>query len=369
MVTTHYADLKLLADRCPGVRNGAMLYDTEKMKPLYRLSIGHPGSSFAFEIAQNIGFPEEVLKAAGEKVGGEMLNFEHQLQQIELDKQEIARQRAELEVADSFLAEVTAKYQKLTDKLESKKYEILSAARKEAQQILSDANRTVEQTISDIKEAQAEKERTQQARQKMKAEAERLASSQERHDDVMKDLRKKIEAASVSVKNVEKAEQDDGGEAPIAVGGIVRIDGQDTFGQVVEIKGKKAVVESNSIRMTIALNRLTGTKKKSIPVDKTSQKNSRFQSIYDDINEKRKTFSPTLDLRGQRADEALSNLQQFLDEAQLLSEKDLRILHGKGYGILKQIIREYLQGNRDVKSFGSERLELGGDGITVVQLK
>lgn len=369
VVTTHYADLKLLADRCPGVRNGAMLYDTEKMKPLYRLSIGHPGSSFAFEIAQNIGFPEEVLKAAGEKVGGEMLNFEHQLQQIELDKQEIARQRAELEVADSFLAEVTAKYQKLTDKLESKKYEILSAARKEAQQILSDANRTVEQTISDIKEAQAEKERTQQARQKMKAEAERLASSQERHDDVMKDLRKKIEAASVSVKNVEKAEQDDGGEAPIAVGGIVRIDGQDTFGQVVEIKGKKAVVESNSIRMTIALNRLTGTKKKSIPVDKTSQKNSRFQSIYDDINEKRKTFSPTLDLRGQRADEALSNLQQFLDEAQLLSEKDLRILHGKGYGILKQIIREYLQGNRDVKSFGSERLELGGDGITVVQLK
>ena len=369
VVTTHYADLKLLADRCPGVRNGAMLYDTEKMKPLYRLSIGHPGSSFAFEIAQNIGFPEEVLKAAGEKVGGEMLNFEHQLQQIELDKQEIARQRAELEVADSFLAEVTAKYQKLTDKLESKKYEILSAARKEAQQILSDANRTVEQTISDIKEAQAEKERTQQARQKMKAEAERLASSQERHDDVMKDLRKKIEAAAVSVKNVEKAEQEDGGEAPIAVGGIVRIDGQDTFGQVVEIKGKKAVVESNSIRMTIALNRLTGTKKKSIPVDKTSQKNSRFQSIYDDINEKRKTFSPTLDLRGQRADEALSNLQQFLDEAQLLSEKDLRILHGKGYGILKQIIREYLQGNRDVKSFGSERLELGGDGITVVQLK
>ena len=371
VVTTHYADLKLLADRCPGVRNGAMLYDTEKMKPLYRLSIGHPGSSFAFEIAQNIGFPEAVLKAAGEKVGGEMLNFEHQLQQIELDKQEIARQRAELEVADSFLAEVTEKYQKLTDKLESKKYEILSTARKEAQQIIADANRTVEQTISDIKEAQAEKERTQQARQRMKAEAERIASSQERHDDIMKERVAKGAAApsSVAPKETSSSKDDDSGTAPIVVGGIVRIDGQDTFGQVVEIKGKKAVVESNSIRMTIALSRLTGTKKKSIPVDKTSVKNSRFQSIYDDINEERKTFNPTLDLRGQRADEALDNLQHFLDEAQLLSEKNLRILHGKGYGILKQIIREYLHGNRDVQSFGSERLELGGDGVTVVQLK
>lgn len=371
VVTTHYADLKLLADRCPGVRNGAMLYDTEKMKPLYRLSIGHPGSSFAFEIAQNIGFPEAVLKAAGEKVGGEMLNFEHQLQQIELDKQEIARQRAELEVADSFLAEVTEKYQKLTDKLESKKYEILSAARKEAQQIIADANRTVEQTISDIKEAQAEKERTIQARQRMKAEAERIASSQERHDDIMKERVAKGAAAPSSFAPKESAapKDDDSGTAPIVVGGIVRIDGQDTFGQVVEIKGKKAVVESNSIRMTIALSRLTGTKKKSIPVDKSSMRNNRFQSIYDDINEKRKTFNPTLDLRGQRADEALDNLQHFLDEAQLLSEKNLRILHGKGYGILKQLIREYLQGNRDVQSFGSERLELGGDGITVVQLK
>ena len=149
----------------------------------------------------------------------------------------------------------------------------------------------------------------------------------------------------------------------------MRIDGQDTFGEVVEIKGKKAVVESNSIRMTIALNRLTATQKKAIPVDKLSRQNNRFQSIYDDINEKRKTFNPTIDLRGQRADEAMENLQHFLDDAQLLSEKELRILHGKGYGILKQIIRDYLMGNRDVKSFHSERLELGGDGITVVHLK
>lgn len=368
VVTTHFADLKLLADRCPGIVNGAMLFDTEQMKPLYRLSIGHPGSSFAFEIAQNIGFPPEVLKAAAGKVGGEMLNFEHQLQQIELDKQEVQRKQTELEVADQFLAEVTEKYQKLTQQLQDKKYDILSAARKEAQQILADANRTVEQTISSIKEAQAERESTLKARQRMKAEAERIALDQERHDEEHAKAKRETSVAAPAPEPASKAD-DEGQEAPIGVGSIVRIDGQDTFAQVVEMKGKKAVVESNSIRMTIALNRLTGTRKKVLPVEKLSRQNSRFQSIYDDINEKRKTFNPTLDLRGQRADEALDNLQHFLDDAQLLSEKELRILHGKGYGILKQIIREFLQSSRDVRSFHSERLELGGDGITVVQLK
>ena len=374
VVTTHFADLKLLADKYEGIRNGAMLFDTEHMKPLYRLAIGHPGSSFAFEIAQNIGFPEEVLKAASEKVGGAMLNFEHQLQQLELDKQELDRQRAELQVADSFLAEVTTKYQNLTENLEGRRHEILSNARKEAQQIISDANRTVEQTISEIRTAQAERESTLKARERMKAEAERIASAQEQHDEFLDKVKsgkhRPDKAASDGPQGRRSTpEEKDEQEVPITVGSIVRIDGQDTFGEVMEIKGKKAVVESNSIRMTIALNRLSGTHKKAIPVDKLSRQNSRFQSIYDDINEKRKSFNPTIDLRGQRADEAMDNLQHFMDDAQLLSEKELRILHGKGYGILKQIIRDYLAGNRDVQSFHSERLELGGDGITVVHLR
>lgn len=371
VVTTHFSDLKLLADKYDGIRNGAMLFDTERMQPLYRLSIGHPGSSFAFEIAQNIGFPEEVLKSASEKVGGAMLNFEHQLQQLELDKQEIERQRTELQVADSFLAEVTVKYQRLTESLEGRRHEILSTARKEAQQILTDANRTVEQTISEIRSVQAERETTLKARERMKAEAERLASAQEKHDEFFdKVTGGKAQVARAAEKGRNDDKSQDGGavDIPIAVGSIVRIDGQDTFGEVMEIKGRKAVVESNSVRMTIALNRLSGTRKKAVPIDRMSRQNSRFQSIYDDINEKRKTFNPTIDLRGMRADEAMENLQHFMDDAQLLSEKDLRILHGKGYGILKQIIRDFLAGSRDVKSFHSERLELGGDGITVVRL-
>ena len=357
IVTTHFADLKLMADTHPGILNGAMLFDTERMRPLYRLAIGHPGSSFAFEIAQNIGFPPEVLKNAADKVGNTQLNFEHQLQQIELDKQEIARQRTELEVADNFLAEVTAKYQRLTTDLEARRHDIISSARDQARQILSDANRTVEKTISDIRSAQAEREATLRARQHLQQEKEKLDDT---HPSPIGTQASRLPSSS-PISPI--------GSPSLAVGTIVAIDGQETYAQIVEIKGRKAIVESNSIRMTIPLDRLTPTEKHALPVDKSRQSGNRFQSIYDDINEKRRTFNPTLDLRGQRVDEAIDSLQHFLDDAQLLSEKELRILHGKGFGILKQAIREHLQANPNVRTFHPEPVELGGDGVTVVLLR
>ena len=360
VVTTHFADLKLLADRLTGVVNGAMLFDTDAMRPLYRLAVGHPGSSFAFEIAESIGFPKEVLDRAGEMVGREQLNFEHQLQQLELDKQEIQRQREELRVADDFLNEVTQKYQRLNDNLLARRHEIISGARREAQQILTDANRTVERTISDIKSAQAEKEATQAARARLTEATEQNAKALTEQTEKNKSLTEKNEG------NRNRNNSDDS-VREIVIGSIVRIDGEETYGQVVEIKGKKAVVESNSIRMTIPLERLTGTAKKKIPTEKRTVSVSR--SIYDDMNEKRKSFNPTLDLRGHRAEEAISELHQFLDTALLLSEKEVRILHGKGYGILMQIIRDELRANRDVRTFRPEKLELGGEGITVVELR
>lgn len=353
VVTTHFADLKLLADRMPGVVNGAMLFDTDAMRPLYRLAVGHPGSSFAFEIAESIGFPKEVLDKAGEKVGREQLNFEHQLQQLEIDKREIARRKEELRVADDFLNEVTQKYQRLNDNLQARRHEIIGSARREAQQILTDANRTVERTISDIKSAKAEKEATQAAR----------AMLMEATEQVAKDIRKADEKHRQHKPKDNPVEQ----AIPVTVGSIVRIDGEETYGQVVEIKGKKAVVESNSIRMTIPLSRLQGTAKQKIPTQKATVSVS--HSIYDDMNDKRKSFNPTLDLRGHRAEEAIDMLHRFLDDALLLSEKEVRILHGKGYGILMQIIRQELQTSRDVRTFHPEKLELGGEGITVVELR
>ena len=357
VVTTHFADLKLLADRMPAIVNGAMLFDTEAMRPLYRLAVGHPGSSFAFEIAESIGFPKDVLERAGEMVGREQLNFEHQLQQLELDKQEVARQREELRVADDFLNEVTQKYQRLNDSLQSRRHEIISGARREAQQILEGANRTVERTISDIKSAKAEKEATRKAREALADATEKIRIQAEQSE--------KKQRTSIRANSDESVREK---ELPTIVGSIVRIDGEETYGQVVEIKGKKAVVESNSIRMTIALDRLHATAKQKIPVAKQSN-TQRFSSIFDDMNEKRARFNPTLDLRGHRAEEAIAELHQFLDTAMLLSEKEVRILHGKGYGILMQIIRDELRANREVRTFHPEKLELGGEGITVVELR
>ena len=363
VVTTHFADLKLLADKLPAVVNGAMLFDTEKMQPLYRLSIGRPGSSFAFEIASNVGFPAKVLEAAASKVGGQMLNFEHQLQQIELDKQEISRQRTELELSDNFLHEVIQKYQALNEQLETRRHAIVSEARQEAKRILADANRTVEQTISDIKSAQAEKERTRQARAMLNEAAEKIEADQ-RHSDAK--LKEALERSPATTNDDEQVELD---TTPIVKGDIVSIAGQNTFAQVVEVKSKKAVVESRSMRMTIPLDQLQKTKKKSIPAVRQPHSDNRFQSIYDDLNKKRLAFNPTLDIRGMRADEAIDSLQRFLDDATLLGEHEVRVLHGKGYGILLSVVRQQLQHNTNVAQFHSERLELGGEGITVVHLK
>ena len=362
VVTTHYADLKLLADHMPGVVNGAMLFDTEHMRPLYRLNVGHPGSSFAFEIAESIGFPKDILDRAGEKVGREQLNFEHQLQQLELDKKEIEKKKEELRVADEFLSEVTQKYQRLSDNLQARRNEIIGGARREAQQILEGANRTVERTISDIKSAHAEKEATQQARARL-AEATR-----ENEDEIIRNeklgIRNKAAANSSLLIPNSSLEQ----ALPVTVGTIVRIDGEETFGQVVEIKGKKAVVESNSIRMTIPLSRLQGTAKQKIPTAKQPDIQA-FSSIYDDMNEKRAHFNPTLDLRGHRAEEALDMLHKFIDEAMLLSEKEVRILHGKGYGILMQVIHQELHTMHEVRTYRPEKVELGGVGVTIVELR
>lgn len=359
VVTTHFADLKLLADRLPDVVNGAMMFDTEAMRPLYRLNVGHPGSSFAFEIAESIGFPKEILDRAGEMVGREQLNFEHQLQQLELDKQEVARQKEELRVADEFLNEVTTKYQRLSEQLEGRRRDLIGQARREAQQILEEANRTVERTISDIKSAKAEKEATREARAKL------AAATRENEELGMKNEALRQKNRNTSFLTPHSSPET---ETPIAVGTIVRIDGQETFGEVVEIKGKKAVVESNSMRMTIPLERLTGTAKQKIPAAKAASKQT-FASIYDDMNEKRAHFNPTLDLRGKRAEEAIDLLHRFIDEALLLSEKEVRVLHGKGYGILMQVIRQELQARREVRTHRAERIELGGEGITVVELR
>lgn len=367
VITTHYSNLKLMADKYPCIANAAMLFDTEKMKPLYKLVVKHPGSSFAFEIAKNIGLPDEILLAAEKKIGSEMLNFEQQLQQIEVDKQELEKKRTELEVADTFLSEMIEKYTNLNNSLELKKHEILSAARQSAKQIIADANKKIEHTIAEIKTAQAKKEETQAARRNLQQEVVKIEAEQKTCDEKVAKIKKTNKHNDAA--NHTNVDSDMIDDSPILIGDIVKIDDQDTYGQIVEIKGKKAIIESNSIRMSIPIGRLAKTKKKTLPATKSKDTGNSYQSIYNDLNAKRAAFSPTLDLRGKRGDEAMQLLEHFIDEAMLLSEKEVRVLHGTGYGVLKEMVRSHLRNHREVKRFHPEVLELGGEGITVVELK
>ena len=291
-----------------------------------------------------------------------MLNFEQQLQQIEVEKLELKRQQTEFQVADDFLNEVIEKYTKLNENLETQKHKILSDARSEAKQIIREANKAVEQTIADIKKANAEREETQRLRKELESKGQEIDSQQQKADTVRHQSAKKVKKTPAETP----AAIDN---SPIKVGDIVGIDGQETLCQVVELKGNKAVVESGSIRMTVNTALLHKTLKTKLPEKRQRDSQSRFQSIYDDLNRKRADFSPTLDLRGRRVAEALEMIEKHIDEAKLLSERELRLLHGTGYGILKTAIREFLHNNRDVRSFRAERLELGGEGITVVELR
>lgn len=300
VVTTHYSNLKLLAGRVPGILNGAMLYDTAKMKPLYLLKMGKPGSSFAFEIARQIGFPSEVLKSAASKTGTSQLDFDRELQNLEVEKTEMVQKSTELRVADDFLNEMITKYKKLNEELEVSKKKIILKAKEEAKHILDDSNRIIEKTIKEIRENQADKTKTKEARQEIE------------------ELKKKIEIPSET--------EDDKGPK------------------------KKKMVTINTPRSTVTPR-------------------GPYQSFYDDLQKKLSTFELTLDLRGKRAEETFSILQHYIDDAILLSIPEVRILHGKGNGVLRQITRDYLSHIKEVKKYGDEALERGGGGITVVNFR
>jgi len=297
VVTTHYSNLKLLAGREPGIANGAMLYDSKKMRPLYRLKTGKPGSSFAFEIAREIGFPEEVLDNARKKTGKSQLDFDRELQNLEVERQHVQQHSTELNLADDLLAGLIQKYEKLMGDLEASRKEILEKARIDARQLIEQANKQIERTIKEIRESQADKARTREVREELKSMKEKLTG------DPVTTVKPKHEPAPVRVKQ----------EIP-----------------------EKPVTHSP------------------------------YQSYVDDLHRKLQSFVPILDLRGKRVDEALYLIQRYIDDATLLSIPEVRILHGKGFGTLRQVTRDYLRTVKEIKSYGDEQIDRGGSGITVV---
>ncbi len=344
MVTTHYANLKLLADSHEGIVNGAMLFDTRFMQPMYIMMTGKPGSSFAFEIAKKIGFPKQILDDAANITGDQHLKFEKQLQQLEVDKKNIRKKEQDLRIADQLLTEVVEKYKGLLTELEGKKKQYLRDAAAEAQELIQKANSQIERTIKEIKEAQAEKVKTKEIRQNLEKTKEEIAKKAR---EVAED--KKKEEAEVVLK----------------VGDTVCIEEMQVVGEILAISDTDATILFDSIRLRTSPDKL---RKVSRAEARKTQR--RWQSgIAEDLSEKAEHFELTLDVRGKRAEEALDIVDKYLDEAKLLSIKEVSILHGKGNGILRKLIREKLSHIREVERFCDASLETGGTGITRVYFR
>ncbi len=366
VITTHYQNLKHFANEHQGVINGAMLYDRHLMQPLFTLSIGNPGSSFAIEIARKIGLPEDVITEASKIVGSDYINMDKYLQDIVRDKRYWETKRQSVRQKEKRLEEITSQYETdLTDVGKQRK-EIIRQAKEEAQRLLSDANAKIENTIRSIKEAQAEKEKTKEVRQGLAAFKAKLEAEETQVDDKISRKIQKLQEREKSKKEKPKATKEEKLQT-ISVGDSVRMKGQTSAGEVMEIQGKNAVVAFGMIKSTVKLESLERVSKNQIK--RESQKSTFVSSQTSDMTyDKKLNFKQEIDLRGMRGDEALQAVMYFIDDAIQIGAGRVRILHGTGTGALRQIIRDYLRTVNGVKNYQDEHVQFGGAGITIVDL-
>ena len=386
VITTHYQNLKHFAEDHDGVVNGAMLYDRHLMQALFQLQIGNPGSSFAVEIARKIGLPEDVISDASEIVGSEYINADKYLQDIVRDKRYWEGKRQTIRQREKHMEETIARYQAEIEELQKSRKEILRKAKEEAEQLMQEANARIENTIRAIKEAQAEKEKTRQIRQELndfresldtltaKEQEEKIARKIEKLKE--KQNRKKEKKANKNQENTlsaqalaeQQAKKEAERLAAIVPGSYVKIKGQTSVGEVLEINGKKAIVAFGSIKTTVKLDRLERTNAQPKQADVSTKSTYISSQTQDSMYEKKLNFKQDIDVRGMRGDEALQAVTYFIDDAILVGMSRVRILHGTGTGILRTLIRQYLQTVPGVSHFADEHIQFGGAGITVVDL-
>lgn len=370
VVTTHYQNLKHFAEDHEGVINGAMLYDRHLMQPLFKLSIGNPGSSFAVEIARKIGLPEDVIADASAKVGSDYIDMDKYLQDIVRDKRYWEGKRQNIRQQEKKLEEVTARYEQDLTAIDKQRKEIMAQAKAEAARIMSEANARIENTIREIKEAQADKEKTRIVRKSLEEFKASVAVQQEDDDRIarkMAQLLERKERKQKKQKETVVAPKKEVKENVLTVGDAVRLKGQTTAGTILELQGKQAIVAFGMIKSTVKLEQIEKVSKSQI---KKEMVKSTFVSTQttDDMREKKLNFKLEIDVRGMRGDEALQSVTYFIDDAILVGAGKVRILHGTGTGALRQIIREYLHVVSGVSSFHDEHVQFGGAGITVVEL-
>ena len=375
VITTHYQNLKHFAEDHEGVVNGAMLYDRHLMQALFQLQIGNPGSSFAVEIARKIGLPEDVIADASEIVGSEYINADKYLQDIVRDKRYWEGKRQTIRQREKHMEETIARYQAEMEELQKSRKEIIRQAKEEAERLLQESNARIENTIRTIKEAQAAKEKTRLVRQELADFRESIdnLTSKEQEDKIarkMEKLKEKQNRKKEKKQNGTKEQptvQQTPKATPITEGCPVRIKGQSSVGEVLEINGKNAVVAFGSIKTTVKTERLE--RSNAIPQKQESAKSSFVSNqTQNSMYEKKLNFKQDIDVRGMRGDEALQAVTYFVDDAILVGMSRIRILHGTGTGILRTLIRQYLQTIPGVRHFADEHIQLGGAGITVVDL-
>ncbi len=378
IITTHYTNLKHYATSVEGIVNGAMLFDNQQMQPLYQLQVGKPGSSFAFEIARKIGLPEEVLSNASEKVGQDHIDFDKHLREILRDKKYWEGKRQKIRQSEKKLEELMARYERELHESEKQRKAIVKEAKIQADAMLTDANRKIEQTIREIKEADAEKERTKLVRKGLESFKENLeidkGKEEQRVEKQLREIRlrgKELEARRPDLQQLSRktlAQKQESEDPEIRVGDMVRITGQDTAGEVLELRGKKCIVAFGMLKTNTNLEQLE--KVRAEEAGRLRIKDISKVKLGDwDVATRRVQFRPDIDLRGKRANEAMELVVDFIDEAIMVNARELRILHGKGNGILRQLIREYLHSVDLVEWYGDEQVERGGAGITVIRLE
>ncbi len=372
VVTTHYANLKHFASETPGIINGAMLFDTQKIKPLYRLSIGEPGSSFAIDIARSIGLPEEILKKASGKVGGQYINYEKHLREIIRDKKYWEEKRQKIRKVERTLDELYAKYSGEIEDIQKERKRIIAEAREEAQTMIKEANRSIERTIREIKESHAQKEKTRDVREQLTAYRQQLSDSESHSDDFDKKIdelqtagkrlsmhSEELSKSKVNTRKKKKLKE----IQEFQVGDQVCLVGLDTVGEVLEIHEKTLLVAFGSMITSVEHAKVE-------PADKgvIVRSEKKRTILSEDIQQRKLNFKPEIDIRGMSGDEAVAKVQAFIDDAAFVGARNLKILHGKGNGILRQLIRDYLRTLNFIKKISDAHADRGGAGITEIEL-
>lgn len=396
IITTHYQNLKHFASHTPSIVNGAMLYDSAQLRPLFVLQIGNPGSSFAIEIARKIGIPTDVINYAAELVGKDYVLSDKYVQDIVRDKAYWEEKRQSIHQREAQLTNTISQYEKQLQQLQQERKEILSQAKDQAQQLFSEANARIENTIRTIKQAQAEKEKTKSVRTELEAFKEEVQQDNTREDALARKIAKiqrrqqrkaggdnararnqaneataaaKLRAASGRSNENNVGTSVDSSQT-IAPGSYVRIAGQSAIGRVESISGKKAKVLFGVIHTQVPLSQLKPSaapvKNEDAPLGPAATFLSK--ETRDAMSEKRLHFNPQIDIRGMRVDEALTAVTYFIDEALQFQQSPVRILHGTGTGALRQLVRTYLKTVPGIHSFHDEHPQFGGAGITVVEL-